>query len=156
MQEAAARIRAAIDGAFDGDAHPFLIAVYKDPEMPHPTGRSEGGYWLREATPECERAQSQEQRSINCRVAEGHRWKRTNPVRPFNGTLGNWRWRLDNLYWITGKEGKRTKFRLNWAQETLFNEMHHLNVILKARQLGFTTFIQLFMLDRQSPAISGD
>jgi hypothetical protein len=42
MQEAAARIRAAIDGAFDGDAHPFLIAVYKDPEMPHPTGRSEG------------------------------------------------------------------------------------------------------------------
>ena len=61
MQEAAARIRAAIDGAFDGDAHPFLIAVYKDPEMPHPTGRSEGGYWLREATPECERAKSSDQ-----------------------------------------------------------------------------------------------
>ena len=65
----------------------------------------------------------------------------------FNDTLGDWRWRLNNLYWITDKEGRRTKFQMNWAQETLFNEMHHLNVILKARQLGFTTFIQVFMLD---------
>jgi hypothetical protein len=45
------------------------------------------------------------------------------------------------------RHGRRTKFRLNWAQEALFNEMHHLNVILKARQLGFTTFMQPFMLD---------
>lgn len=57
------------------------------------------------------------------------------------------RWRLNNLYWITDKEGRRTLFELNWAQEALFNEMHEMNVILKARQLGFTTFIQLFMLD---------
>ena len=35
----------------------------------------------------------------------------------------------------------------NWAQEALLDELHHQNVILKARQLGFTTFIQLFMLD---------
>jgi hypothetical protein len=65
----------------------------------------------------------------------------------FNETFGDWRWRLSNLYWITDKEGRRTKFKMNRAQEALFNEMHHLNVILKARQLGFTTFIQLFMLD---------
>jgi hypothetical protein len=36
---------------------------------------------------------------------------------------------------------------MNWAQEALFNEMSFQNVILKARQLGFTTFIQIFMLD---------
>jgi hypothetical protein len=65
----------------------------------------------------------------------------------FSDTLGDWHWRLNNLYLITDKEGRRTKFRMNWAQEALFNEMHFLNVILKARQLGFTTFIQLFMLD---------
>ena len=66
----------------------------------------------------------------------------------FNETFGNWCWRLNNLYWITDKEGRRTKFRMNWAQEALFNDMHYLNVILKARQLGFTTFIQIFMLDQ--------
>lgn len=56
-------------------------------------------------------------------------------------------WRLNNLYWITDKEGARTKFELNWAQEELLTELHYLNIILKARQLGFTTFIQLYMLD---------
>lgn len=61
--------------------------------------------------------------------------------------LADWRWRLNNLYWITDKDGRRVAFRMNWAQERLFNEMHFMNVILKARQLGFTTFIQLFMLD---------
>lgn len=62
--------------------------------------------------------------------------------------FGDWRWRLNNLYWITNKEGRRVRFELNWAQEALFREMHFLNVILKARQLGFTTFIALFGLDQ--------
>lgn len=57
------------------------------------------------------------------------------------------RWRLSNLYWIVDKEGHRVPFRMNWAQEALFDAMHYQNVILKARQLGFTTFIQIFMLD---------
>jgi hypothetical protein len=57
------------------------------------------------------------------------------------------RWRLNNLYWITDKQGKRVKFEMNWAQEDLLDEMHFLNLVLKARQLGFTTFIELFMLD---------
>jgi hypothetical protein len=61
--------------------------------------------------------------------------------------LADWRWRLNNLYYITDKNGRRVKFELNWAQERLFNSMHYQNAILKARQLGFTTFIQLFMLD---------
>lgn len=60
----------------------------------------------------------------------------------------DWRWRLNNLYWITDKEGKRTRFELNWAQSLLFDGMSYMNVVLKARQLGFTTFIQIFMLDQ--------
>src|SRR5215203_4495657 len=61
--------------------------------------------------------------------------------------LSDWRWRIDNLYHITDKNGQKLRFQMNWAQEALFNEMSFQNVILKARQLGFTTFIQIFMLD---------
>jgi hypothetical protein len=57
------------------------------------------------------------------------------------------RWRLNNLYFITDKGGRRVKFTMNTAQQTLFEHMHTQNVILKARQRGFTTFIQLVMLD---------
>ena len=57
------------------------------------------------------------------------------------------RWRLSNLYYITDENGQVVPFRMNWAQEALFSEMHSLNLILKARQLGMTTFIQLFCLD---------
>jgi hypothetical protein len=57
-------------------------------------------------------------------------------------------WRLNNLYKVINKDsGKVTTFKLNWAQAQLYDELHFLNIILKARQLGFTTFIQLFMLD---------
>jgi len=62
--------------------------------------------------------------------------------------LSDPRWRLNNLYWIIDEKGKRVRFQMNWAQEALFEEMHNSNVILKARQLGCTTFIQLFMLDQ--------
>ena len=58
------------------------------------------------------------------------------------------RWRLNNLYWITDEKGQHIRFRTNWAQEALLDEMWYLNVILKARQLGFTTLIQLYMLDQ--------
>jgi len=36
---------------------------------------------------------------------------------------------------------------MNWAQTALFDGLHTFDLILKARQLGFTTFLQLFMLD---------
>jgi hypothetical protein len=62
--------------------------------------------------------------------------------------FGDWRWRLSNLYYITDKDGRRIRFEMNWAQERLFADMHFMNAILKARQLGFTTFIQIFMLDQ--------
>jgi hypothetical protein len=64
------------------------------------------------------------------------------------GQLSDPRWRLNNLYWITDKSGKRIQFQLNWAQENLLNDLHFCNLILKARQLGFTTLLQIFMLDQ--------
>lgn len=56
-------------------------------------------------------------------------------------------WRLNNLYLITDENGNRTTFKMWDAQEELYHGMHNQNCILKARQRGFTTFIQLFMLD---------
>jgi hypothetical protein len=61
--------------------------------------------------------------------------------------LADRRWRLNNLYFIKNKEGKKVKFRLNWVQEALYASLHYFNVILKARQLGFTTFIMIYFLD---------
>ncbi len=57
------------------------------------------------------------------------------------------RWRLNNLYTLIDPHGVRFTFTMNDAQAELFDGMHNQNVILKARQRGFTTFIQLFMLD---------
>src|SRR5271170_1401692 len=58
------------------------------------------------------------------------------------------RWRINNLYWIINKQGKKIKFKLNWAQEQLYDDVWYCNVILKARQLGISTFICLLFLDR--------
>jgi len=57
-------------------------------------------------------------------------------------------WRLSNLYYITNESGQKVRFAPNWAQKDLFDNLWYLNVILKARQLGFTTFIQIYMLDQ--------
>ncbi len=61
--------------------------------------------------------------------------------------LSDRRWRLNNLYWIQTKDRGEQKFRMNAAQEQLLGEMHWRNVVLKARQLGFTTFFCVFALD---------
>src|SRR5665213_40546 len=57
-------------------------------------------------------------------------------------------WRINNLYYIINKQGVKTKFNLNWAQEELYNNMWYCNVILKARQLGISTFVCMLFLDR--------
>jgi len=62
--------------------------------------------------------------------------------------LADPKWRLNNLYYIVNKQGAKTLFRLNWAQEELYNSMHYCNLILKARQLGISTFVTLLFLDR--------
>ena len=56
-------------------------------------------------------------------------------------------WRLNNLYWVVDEEGNLMRFKLRPAQIHLMENMHYKNIILKARQLGFTTFICIFMLD---------
>ena len=57
-------------------------------------------------------------------------------------------WRLNHLYYIVDKSGNKELFKLNWAQEKLYNEMWYCNLILKARQLGISTFVSLLFLDR--------
>ena len=61
--------------------------------------------------------------------------------------LADWEWRINHLYRITDKEGRERPFRLNRAQRRFFKTMWYRNLILKARQLGFTTFMLVFMLD---------
>ena len=61
--------------------------------------------------------------------------------------LKDWRWRLANLYSIANEKGQIVPFRPNDEQERFLDEMHTLNLILKARQLGFSTLIQMMALD---------
>jgi hypothetical protein len=62
-------------------------------------------------------------------------------------------WRLENLYWIITKDGQKEVFSMNRAQRHFYDNYlkterpHHRHVILKSRQLGFTTFIDLYILD---------
>lgn len=57
------------------------------------------------------------------------------------------RWRLANLYYITDKTGQKIKFEPNESQLAFLEETTALNIILKARQLGFTTLCCLIYLD---------
>lgn len=57
------------------------------------------------------------------------------------------RWRLNNLYFITDKQGKKVRFRMTDEQVEYFDGLHTRNIILKARQLGFTTECCIIQLD---------
>lgn len=56
-------------------------------------------------------------------------------------------WRLDNLYYIQDSAGQTIKFERNDAQRAFWADLWYLNCVLKARQLGFSTFIAILMLD---------
>lgn len=62
-------------------------------------------------------------------------------------------WRLSNLYRIIVKgdngedDGLVVQFKPNRAQRRFLARLHHRNIILKARQLGFTTLIAIAWLD---------
>lgn len=56
-------------------------------------------------------------------------------------------YRLNNLYYITDKMGKKVKFKMTAEQLAYFDSEHHKNIILKARQLGFTTQVCIMQLD---------
>jgi hypothetical protein len=53
----------------------------------------------------------------------------------------------DGFYKIKDKSGRIVPFRMNEDQAKFLNERHGMDVVLKARQKGFTTIIQLDMLD---------
>lgn len=66
--------------------------------------------------------------------------------------LNNPTWRLNNLYKIiikgeTEDDDLVIQFRMNRAQLRFLSRMWHRNIILKARQLGFTTLIAILWLD---------
>jgi len=56
-------------------------------------------------------------------------------------------WRLNNLYYIKDKNMNRVKFQPNWAQQELFADPHPCQIVLKARQLGITTYYCVKLLD---------
>lgn len=60
-------------------------------------------------------------------------------------------WRLENLYWIITKgdddDELVVKFKPNRAQRRLLARLWNRTLILKARQLGFTTLIAILWLD---------
>uniref|UniRef100_C6E2C1 Putative DNA packaging protein GP17 (Terminase) n=1 Tax=Geobacter sp. (strain M21) TaxID=443144 RepID=C6E2C1_GEOSM len=61
--------------------------------------------------------------------------------------LGSRLWRLNNLYKVIDKDGNLIQFRLNHVQKELLKNLWYLNVILKSRQQGITTFICILFLD---------
>lgn len=57
------------------------------------------------------------------------------------------KWRLENLYFIKDKHGKKIPFKMNWAQQQILDNFWYFTIILKARQLGITTFFCILYLD---------
>lgn len=60
-----------------------------------------------------------------------------------NTPLASREWRLLNLYTIRDADGVLVPFVPNLAQRQFYNEMWYCNHILKARKLGFSTFIEV-------------
>lgn len=56
-------------------------------------------------------------------------------------------WRIRNIYWVTDKDGNAIRF-IPWPeQEKFLANIWYRNVIPKARQRGFSTVVQIMMLD---------
>lgn len=64
------------------------------------------------------------------------------------GRLADELWMLGNLLWIKPKHGPVEKFRLRPEQVALYRARWFRNVVLKARQLGFSTLIDLLIFVR--------
>lgn len=70
-----------------------------------------------------------------------------NAAKELHSKLSNRYWRLNNLYYVKNKQGKKVKFKFNPFQETVFRTIWYFDIILKARQLGITTFFCILYLD---------
>ncbi len=55
--------------------------------------------------------------------------------------------RMNTIYKIVDKDGILLDFKMNEEQYDWYSNKHNKNIVLKARQRGFTTVIQLFLLD---------
>ena len=64
----------------------------------------------------------------------------------FDGIHNKW-FRLNSLYDIKDKSGRQIQLKPNLEQADYFVRSHNRDVILKARQLGFTTFCMIDSLD---------
>lgn len=62
--------------------------------------------------------------------------------------LRDHKWRLNNLYYVRDRHGKKVKFKLNDTQWFVLDNLWYFNIITKARQLGMTTFFTIFYLDQ--------
>ena len=62
-----------------------------------------------------------------------------------SGFFNQW-FRLNTLYDIKDRYGKQVQFKPNLEQTKYYRESHDRDLILKARQLGFTTFKQILEL----------
>lgn len=62
--------------------------------------------------------------------------------------IADYEWRITNLYKIKSPTGEAIPFTPNWAQMDFLRNVHYFNLILKARQLGFSTLVELHGLDR--------
>jgi len=56
-------------------------------------------------------------------------------------------WRMNNLYRIIDRNSDSIRFELNSVQKDVLHNLHNRNIILKARQLGMSTFAVLYLLD---------
>lgn len=72
----------------------------------------------------------------------------TDEEKKFYENLKDPKWRLRNLYYVINKNGKKIKFVPNWAQQLVLEGLWYFNIILKARQLGITTFFCILYLDQ--------
>ena len=61
--------------------------------------------------------------------------------------VGSQAWRLNHLYQIINERGEAVQFTMRPVQQLFFDNFWYYNIVLKARQLGFTTLIDLIALD---------
>jgi hypothetical protein len=57
-------------------------------------------------------------------------------------------YRINTCYQIINKQSEQVPFNLNAQQQHLFETKHNRNLILKARQIGSTTFWCMYFLDK--------
>ena len=57
-------------------------------------------------------------------------------------------WRLENIYWVLNDKGQEVPFQLRAEQREFLQSIRSRNLVLKARQIGFTTAISLLQLDQ--------